>query len=114
MKLTINFILFICLLLIFSNCASVKPTIYEPEKIKEINTWEIDFKYEPGEIERKSNNEGSQEVKVTTGGRTSIDLQLKDDISYFLNDNFGINIDKTGESAQGKIFNKSSSRLLGI
>lgn len=93
----------ICLLFISFSCASVKPTVYEPQKIKEISSWEIDFKYEPGEIERKSDNEGSQEVKITTGGRTSVDLQLKDDISYFLNDNYGIIIDKTGSTAQGKI-----------
>lgn len=84
-------------------CASVKPTVYEPQKIKQISWWTIEFKYEPGEVERKSDNEGSQEIKITTGGRTSTDLQLRDDISYFLNDNFGINIDKSGETAQGKI-----------
>ncbi len=93
----------ICLLIISFSCASVKPTVYEPQKIKEINSWVINFKYEPGEIERKSDNEGSQEVKITTGGRPSIDLQLRDDISYFLNDNYGIVIDKTGQTAQGKI-----------
>lgn len=103
MKLATNFLMIICLIIISFSCASVKPTIYEPQKIKEIKTWEVDFKYEPGEIERKSNNEGNQEVKITTGGRTSTDLQLRDDISYFLNDNFGINIDKTGETTQGKI-----------
>ncbi|MBL1213715.1 MAG: hypothetical protein HND52_10200 [Ignavibacteriae bacterium] len=103
MKLTTNILMIICLLLISFSCASIKPTIYEPQKIKEIKSWEIDFKYEPGEIERKSDNEGSHEVKITTGGRTSSDLQLRDDISYFLNDNFGININKSGETAQGKI-----------
>lgn len=87
----------------FYSCASVKPIVYEPQKIKKINSWEVEFKYKPVEIERKTNNEGSQEVKITTGGRTSIDLQLKDDISYFLKDNYRINIEKTAETAQGRI-----------
>ncbi len=95
--------IYILILVFIYSCASVKPTIYEPQKIKQINKWTIDFKYEPGEIERKSDNEGIQEVKITTGGRTSTDLQLRDDISYFLNDNYGIRIDKSGKTAQGKI-----------
>lgn len=85
------------------SCASVKPTVYEPQKIKEIKSWKIDFKYEPGEIERKMEDEGRSEIKVTTGGHTSRDLQLKDDITFFLQDNFKINIDKTGNSAAGQI-----------
>ncbi len=103
MKLSINILIIICFLIISFGCASVKPTVYDSQKINEIHNWEIDFKYEPGEIERKSDNEGSQEVKITTGGRTAVDLQLKDDISYFLNDNYGIRIDRTGSTAQGKI-----------
>lgn len=104
MKRIINLITLLSLLIISFGCgASVKPTVYESQKIKEIKMWKIDFKYEPGEIERKIENDVNKEVKITTGGRTSRDLQLKDDINYFLKDNYEINLDKTGNLAEGKI-----------
>lgn len=101
---TINyFILILLSMVIFVSCASVKPTVYEPQKIKEIKNWKLDFKYEPGEVERKIEDDGSKEIKVTTGGRTPRDLQLKDDIGFFLKDNHTINLDKSNSSADGSI-----------
>lgn len=103
MKRTIYFFILILSVVILIGCASVKPMVYEPEKIKEIKIWSIDFKYEPGEIERKIENDVNKEVKITTGGRTATDLQLKDDITYLLKDDFGINLDKDGIHSKGKI-----------
>ena len=87
---------------LFSSCASVKPTVYHPEKIKQIKKWAIDLKYQPGEIERKSENTGESEIKVTTGGQTSRDLQLKDDVTFFLQDNFQVNIIQSSENTDEK------------
>lgn len=103
MKITMYSFFIIISLLIIYGCASVKPMIYEPGKIKEIKTWSIDFKYEPGEIERKIENDGNKEVKITTGGRSATDLQLRDDITYLLKDDYEINLEKDGSLAQGLI-----------
>ncbi len=104
MKKIVNLITLLSLLIISFGCgASVKPTVYEAQKIKGIKMWKMDFKYEPGEIERKIENDVNKEVKITTGGRISRDLQLKDDINYFLKDNYEVNLDKTGNLAEGKI-----------
>lgn len=88
---------------LFSSCASVKPTIYELQKIKKVKKWKVDFTYEPGEVERKVEDEKISETKIITGGRSARDLQLRDDIAYFLQDNYFIKIDKTGREADGQI-----------
>ena len=103
MKTISRFIFIFLSIFIFIGCASVKPTVYEPQKIKEIKNWKLDFKYEPGEVERKIEDDGSKEVKVTTGGRTSRDLRLKDDIGSFLTDNHNINLDKSNNHSDGSI-----------
>lgn len=105
MKTISHFIYIFLSIFIFIGCASVKPTVYEPQKIKEIKNWKLDFKYEPGEVERKIEDDGSKEVKVTTGGRTSRDLQLKDDIGSFLKDNHNINLDNSNLSDRSILIN---------
>jgi hypothetical protein len=101
-KILFCFIIFIQFF-IYNGCASIKPTIYEPKVLKTILVWSIDFSYEPGEIEQKVKDGGSNEIKITQSGRSGKDLQLKDDIYFFLKDKHGINAVKDVKDSQGII-----------
>ncbi len=66
-------------------CASVAPKIYEAEKLRGINSWQLEFAYESGT------------------GQSPRDLQLRDDIFYALKDEHGISLVKEAGESTGKI-----------
>lgn len=96
-------ILLVIIAVVLTSCASAKQTVYNQEILQTISEWHLDFSYEPGRIEQKTESSGSAELKMVTEGRSSSDLQLLEDIFYCLQDKYGIKLTKTSNSSAGEI-----------
>lgn len=87
------------LMFLILGCASASTTIYNKTAVSAITSWNVIFKYEPGEVEEKVSTSGDKETTVLHQGRSPQDLQLRDDIGYCLHDRHHINVvDASGDS----------------
>ncbi len=97
------FLFFISITLLYS-CASVKSSkVYDQKTIDSIKTWSIEFMYEPSEISKTESDDTGKETTVKKLGNYPLLLGFKDDLFYFIKDNYSLNIKKDDEKAEGKI-----------
>lgn len=83
--------------------ASSNKTLYNEEGLNRINSWEIVFAYETGEIEQTVTNEGESAARVMKSGQSANDIQLRDDIFFYLKDKFKIAVSREPAHADGQI-----------
>jgi len=89
--------------LFLSGCASTSSTFYNKEAIAQINTWEVLFAYESGEVEQTISSQGQSTARVMKAGQPASDLQLRDDIFFHLKDKFNLPVTKEPSQAGGQI-----------
>jgi hypothetical protein len=85
------------------SCASTETKVYSIAGAKDIASWTVDFQYQPGEVEVTSKSSGETETKATAGGRGGLDLTLRDEILYALQDDHGLKVSTSHKEGMGKI-----------
>ncbi|HMQ15215.1 MAG TPA: hypothetical protein PKC49_04500 [Phycisphaerae bacterium] len=93
----------LAVLALASGCADVKVSLYKPEAIGAVRTWDVDFTYEAGRYEEVVGTERGQEQKVVKEGHPPVDLQLRDDIFFRLRDRHGVQTVKDVAEADGLV-----------
>lgn len=93
----------ILLVSLLAGCASTETKVYSAEGVKSIDSWAVDFQYQPGEVEVTSKSSGETETKATAGGRDALDLTLRDEILYALQDEYGFKVSSSHQQGMGKI-----------
>mgnify|MGYP006978335167 CR=1 FL=1 len=96
-------VFYICSILFVAGCASTETKMYSADDLKRVNSWVIDFQYQPGEVGVTSKSSGETETTSTVGGRPALDLTLRDEILYSLQDEHGLNVSPTPQEGVGKI-----------
>ena len=86
-----------------ASCASTETKVYSVEGAKDIASWTVGFQYQPGEVEVTSKSSGETETKATSGGRDGLDLTLRDEILYALQDDHKLKVSTSHKEGMGKI-----------
>jgi hypothetical protein len=80
-----------------------KTAVYDRSKLLSIANWYIDFAYEAGEFEQKISGSGETEASIKKVGQFPRDLQLRDDIFFYLKDKYQISVVRDTNKATGFI-----------
>ncbi|OGR42634.1 MAG: hypothetical protein A2X35_01405 [Elusimicrobia bacterium GWA2_61_42] len=89
-------------LLLLGGCATTDSRVYRQDQLAGSKVWLVDFTYDSGSVERLQ-KKGEEEVKVVSTGQNPSDLQLRDDIFFLLQDDYGVSVTKDESKATGKI-----------
>ena len=81
----------------------VHPSIYDPQGIKDVETWYIGFTYFGGAETETLSEAGTQETTVQREIPRKDDLQLRDDFEFRLRDRFGIRTTRDRDRSDGTI-----------
>ena len=82
----------------------VHPSVYDPQGIKDVQTWYVGFSYFGGaEIETASKTGEIEQTTVQREAPRKDDLQLRDDFEFRLRDRFGLRTTRDREKADGTI-----------
>ncbi len=99
---------------------SLNTKLYEPDRLRTVDAWVLEFAYEAGSVEQLQKSSGDSELKVVSKGHLPRDLQLRDDLYYTLKDEYGIPLTKstTEKSSQIQIhpihFYSGGFKLLAV
>ncbi len=84
-------------------CATVKVNMYDADEIEAIETWHIDFSSEPGEYQQAIGTRRGAATTITKQGYPPVDLQLRDDLFFALQDSYTTTLVRNAEDAEGFI-----------
>lgn len=84
-------------------CATVKVNMYDADEIEATETWHIDFSYEPGEYQQAIGMRRGVATTITKKGYPPVDLQLRDDLFFALQDSYTTTLVRDAEDAEGFI-----------
>ncbi|MCG2711551.1 MAG: hypothetical protein L6420_05615 [Elusimicrobia bacterium] len=94
---------YLIFLLFLGGCATVDSRVYMQDQLSVKKVWLVDFIYDSGSVEQLQKNSGDKEVKVVSTGQSPSDLQLRDDVFFLLQDDYGVSVTKDASKATGKI-----------
>lgn len=92
---------FLCLVL--AACASAKPTVYDQTALRTLQSWTVEFSYEPGRTEETSSQATGLETRIVREGRPRRELKLRDDLTFVLKDQYKIDAARTHRPGAGSI-----------
>ena len=84
-------------------CATAKVNMYDADEIEAIETWHIDFSYEPGEYQQAIGTRRGATTTIIKRGYPPVDLQLRDDLFFALRDSYTTTLVRNAEEAEGFI-----------
>ena len=100
---TIKFIGILTIVSLLASCMEIKPSVFDDQKLMEINIWRVGFTYEPGEIEEKAGNNGQKEIRQTKRGHSDRALLFIDDVFFCLKGVYKIPVTKNEVEGAGSI-----------
>ena len=83
--------------------ANTGSRVYKPQEISKIRTWTINFEYVRAKTQKKEANDGTSEGKITRYGEHPRDLQLIDDLVFYLRGDHKIMVGKKQNDNAGAI-----------
>jgi hypothetical protein len=97
--LGIRWLLYVMLLALLSGCASRRVTNYNPRAFDNIESWSVKLAYEAGEVSNTIVNGKVTETKISHSGSSQQELNLREDLYYYLKDSKSITVSPTGDGA---------------
>ena len=91
------------LVALVGGCATVKVNMYDADEIEAIEAWHIDFSYEPGEYQQAIGTRRGATTTIIKQGHPPVDLQLRDDLFFALQDSYTTTLVRDAENAEGFI-----------
>lgn len=81
----------------------VHPSLYDPQGIRDVKTWHVDFTYFRGVETETASETGVERTTVQRETPRKDDLQVRDDFEFRLRDRFGLRTTRDRSKADGTI-----------
>ncbi len=84
-------------------CATVKVNMYDADEIESIELWHVDFSDEGGAYQQAIGTRRGATTTIIKQGHPPVDLQLRDDLFFALQDSYTTTLVRNAEDAEGFI-----------